>query len=286
MCVSYLQDCHLPAEPEQKLTGQFTGTYTGGGMNFAALGQAFDTSSNLFTAAIAADVILTAIWMAACLAVPVLLGKQRSSTLAAPSAEVSDKPMTLERLLYSSGRPLLLADAAALVAIAVGTVWVRVRSRASCPFCPRCSGSRRCRSSLRKCRPSSGSQERRCSETISCFCFSRATGHSRSREHREGRPLRFLLRLRHGSLSWARSLRLRAPSQNGPGDPGDCVSSQCRRCRFRNGHGKRARLWRSAPPRRCSGPFRLCGGELSRLRRGGFDAEPLGLLVDTELPLR
>ncbi len=106
-----------------KLTGQFTGTYTGGGMNFAALGQAFDTSSNLFTAAIAADVILTAIWMAACLAVPVLLGKQRSSTLAAPSAEISDKPMTLERLLYSSGRPLLLADAAALVAIAVGTVW-------------------------------------------------------------------------------------------------------------------------------------------------------------------
>ena len=58
-----------------KLTGQFTGTYTGGGVNYAALGRAFDTSSDLFTAALAADVILTAIWMAACLAVPVLLGK-------------------------------------------------------------------------------------------------------------------------------------------------------------------------------------------------------------------
>ena len=119
-----------------KLTGQFTGTYTGGGMNFAALGQAFDTSSNLFTAAIAADVILTAFWMAACLAVPVLLGKPRGSKPAAPSAEVSDKPMTLERLLYSSGRPLLLVDAAALVAIAVGTVWGARALARIMPFLP------------------------------------------------------------------------------------------------------------------------------------------------------
>ena len=57
-----------------KLSGQFTGTYTGGGANFAALGRAFETSPNLFSAATAADVILTAVWMATCLAVPVLLG--------------------------------------------------------------------------------------------------------------------------------------------------------------------------------------------------------------------
>ena len=36
-----------------KLSGQFTGTYVGGGVNFSALARAFDTSSDLFTAAIA-----------------------------------------------------------------------------------------------------------------------------------------------------------------------------------------------------------------------------------------
>ena len=105
-----------------KLTGQFTGTYTGGGVNYAALGRAFDTSSDLFTAALAADVILTAIWMAACLAVPVLLGK-RTPKLARETV-TADAPMTLERSLYSSGRAVSLADAAALVLIAVGAVWV------------------------------------------------------------------------------------------------------------------------------------------------------------------
>ena len=38
-----------------KLAGQFTGTYTGGGANFAALGRAFETSPEMFSAATAAD---------------------------------------------------------------------------------------------------------------------------------------------------------------------------------------------------------------------------------------
>ncbi len=60
-----------------KLAGQFTGTYTGGGANFAAVGRALDTSPDLFSAATAADVIVTAVWMAICLAVPVLLGRPK-----------------------------------------------------------------------------------------------------------------------------------------------------------------------------------------------------------------
>ena len=88
-------------EETWKLTGQFTGTYTGGGVNYAALGRAFDTSNDLFTAALAADVILTAIWMAACLAVPVLLGKRKQ--VLARETTTKDGPMTLERALYSSG---------------------------------------------------------------------------------------------------------------------------------------------------------------------------------------
>jgi uncharacterized membrane protein len=109
-----------------KLSGQFTGTYTGGGMNFAALGQALDTSSDLFTAAIAADVIVTAIWMATCLAVPVLLGRPGRTAAANEIGELpagGEQTETLEHALQSSGKPVPLKDAAALVTIAVGSVW-------------------------------------------------------------------------------------------------------------------------------------------------------------------
>ena len=109
-----------------KLAGQFTGTYTGGGMNFVALGRALGTSAEMFTAAIAADVIVTAIWMAACLAVPVLLGRgRRPPQLAENAADglPADAPVTLETALYDSGRPIALRDTAATVAIAVAAVW-------------------------------------------------------------------------------------------------------------------------------------------------------------------
>jgi len=105
-----------------KLAGQFTGTYTGGGANFAALGRAFDTSADMFSAATAADVIVTAVWMAACLAVPVLLGrpKQSQEPVGVPETE---KPVTLERTLHDSVRPVTLGDTAALVTLAVAAVW-------------------------------------------------------------------------------------------------------------------------------------------------------------------
>lgn len=106
-----------------KLAGQFTGTYTGGGANFAALGRAFDTSADMFSAATAADVIVTAVWMAACLAVPVLLGRPRQSQQPSVGTSDAESPVTLERTLHESVRSVTLADTAALVTIAVAAVW-------------------------------------------------------------------------------------------------------------------------------------------------------------------
>jgi len=108
-----------------KLAGQFTGTYTGGGVNFAALGLALDTSPDMFSAAIAADVMLTAIWMATCLAVPVLLSRGKKIDNDTPPKEEGEKKggRTLEHALSSSGRAMTIADSAALVALAIGTVW-------------------------------------------------------------------------------------------------------------------------------------------------------------------
>jgi uncharacterized membrane protein len=110
-----------------KLTGQFTGTYIGGGLNFVAIGQALDTSSELFTAAVAADVVVTAVWMMACLSAPILLSKaaRQSVRKSPPPQEPSGVggPRTLEKMLYGTGQSMPIRDAAALVTIAIGAVW-------------------------------------------------------------------------------------------------------------------------------------------------------------------
>jgi len=119
-----------------KLAGQYAGTYTGGGANFAAVGRAFETSPVLFAAATAADVIITATWMATCLAVPVLLGRNGPGSGAGapgpatatrprvPAAPDGKGPATLEEGLNSTVKPLTMANLSALVSIAVGAVWV------------------------------------------------------------------------------------------------------------------------------------------------------------------
>lgn len=110
-----------------KLAGQFAGTYTGGGVNFAALGKALGTSSSLFTAAVAADVVVGSSWMAACLLVPVLLRRPKPMGRAEASAATQsseEREGTLEHALHNSGRPVPIGDAAALVAIALGAVWL------------------------------------------------------------------------------------------------------------------------------------------------------------------
>ena len=105
-----------------KLAGQFTGTYTGGGANFAALGRAFETSPDLFSAATAADVIITAVWMMVCLAVPVLLGRPKGEEQT-EEPRAGGKMVTLEQTLNDTVKPVSLAGAAALVLVAVGAVW-------------------------------------------------------------------------------------------------------------------------------------------------------------------
>jgi len=119
-----------------KLAGQFTGTYTGGGMNFAALGQAFDTSSDLFSAAVAADVALTALWMAACLVAPLLLSSTSSVRDAAPIERPKEEPSGVAQALNSSVRPIAIAELAALVTLAVGAVWLAGRLAVMAPALP------------------------------------------------------------------------------------------------------------------------------------------------------
>ncbi|HSG81088.1 MAG TPA: DUF819 family protein [Gemmatimonadota bacterium] len=56
-----------------KLAGTFTGTYTGGSLNFAAVGRGLELPASTFAAAAAADNVTTAIWMGVTLLAPVAL---------------------------------------------------------------------------------------------------------------------------------------------------------------------------------------------------------------------
>lgn len=113
-----------------KLAGQYSATYMGGGVNFAAVGAALDTSGELFAAGIAADVTMTAIWMATCLAVPVMFARNTpdSHHMAATAdsgvpADTDPGPAGLHETLFSSVGSITLFDLAFMVAIVLGTLW-------------------------------------------------------------------------------------------------------------------------------------------------------------------
>lgn len=58
-----------------RLAGALTGTYTGGSLNFVAVGRGLHIPAELFAGATAADNLTTGIWMAACLLLPVWLAR-------------------------------------------------------------------------------------------------------------------------------------------------------------------------------------------------------------------
>jgi uncharacterized membrane protein len=129
-----------------KVTGQFAGAYTGGTINFVAVGRAFGTSSDLFTAALASDVLVTSAWLAICLMVPILEGRKKQAVtaegggmtagVALTDAAAQQHPaevtvhaptvdmVTIEQTFYDSRRSVALVDVAALTAYVAGALWL------------------------------------------------------------------------------------------------------------------------------------------------------------------
>jgi uncharacterized membrane protein len=90
-----------------RLAGTFTGTYSGGGLNFAAVGREVELPASLYSAAAAADNVVTTLWMAATLALPVWLARFYPSPPAAPPRDAPRPHLLAEQ-------PLRIADVAAL----------------------------------------------------------------------------------------------------------------------------------------------------------------------------
>lgn len=58
-----------------KLAGTLTGTYSGGSLNFVAVGQGLGLPPALFAGATAADAMMTGVWLAATLMLPLWIGR-------------------------------------------------------------------------------------------------------------------------------------------------------------------------------------------------------------------
>lgn len=109
-----------------KLAGQYTGTYTGGGVNMVAIGNALETSPELFGAAIAADHVTTAVWMVVCVGAPAFLAPlwRGVGGWGASHVEENDKRPQEASPFTSSLRAVTAKDLASLATLAFGAVWL------------------------------------------------------------------------------------------------------------------------------------------------------------------
>lgn len=112
-------------EEAWKLAGQYAGTYTGGSVNFVAVGRALDTGPELFAAAVAADNVVTTLWVAACFALPVALRRWWPDETSEGRDE-TPRPESVEAasLFERSRRQVTLHDLAALGTLAAVCWWL------------------------------------------------------------------------------------------------------------------------------------------------------------------
>lgn len=77
-------------EDAWRLAGTLTGTYSGGGVNFVAVGRGLGLPDRLFAGATAADNVTTGLWLAATLLLPVGLARFYPTPVPQPAAEDDD----------------------------------------------------------------------------------------------------------------------------------------------------------------------------------------------------
>lgn len=107
-----------------RLAGVMTGTYAGGSLNFVAVGRAVELPDAIFTAAVASDNVLTALWMGATLMLPLWLKRRWPMGSGGDEHAIDgrqDPPATsfLEAPFETS-----LAEVSALIAIGLGLTWL------------------------------------------------------------------------------------------------------------------------------------------------------------------
>ncbi len=115
-----------------KLAGVTTGTYSGGSLNFVAVGRELGLPPSLFAAATAADNIVTAIWFGATLMLPLWLssGRRGEGVADVPGRTASSLPSIHE------APELRALDLTALFALGFALIWAAGSLSAAVPAVP------------------------------------------------------------------------------------------------------------------------------------------------------
>lgn len=124
-----------------RLAGTLTGTYTGGSVNFVSVGRALELPERLFAGATASDNLLTGLWLAATLMIPVWFGRffKKPDVAALPesyrvatdvdgggaaAAAVLREDLRTKHHPFFRREEISAVDVAVLFAVGVGLVWV------------------------------------------------------------------------------------------------------------------------------------------------------------------
>ena len=111
-----------------RLAAAMTGTYSGGSVNFISVGRAADLSGPLFAGATAADNVVTALWLAVTLAMPIWLRRfyppvaSSDSPAPPPSDDAPDPASRHAHHPYFASEGLSAARVAALLAVGLALV--------------------------------------------------------------------------------------------------------------------------------------------------------------------
>lgn len=129
-----------------KLAGVMTGTYSGGGLNFVAVGRAVELPDSLFVAATAADNLMTGVWMVATLMAPLWLGRFYAPTPPVPEPLKTETEQGLGGKREGEGEPVVasllapvplrLLDLSLLGAIGLALLWAAERVAVWVPAVP------------------------------------------------------------------------------------------------------------------------------------------------------
>ena len=127
-----------------KLAGVTTGTYSGGSLNFVAVGRALELPTSLFAAATAADNIVTAVWFGATLLIPLWLSRSKGGLAAGspvdgPGAAVATGAVAgpgASSTGPNDGASMRALDVSLLFALGFSLIWLADQLSAAVPAIP------------------------------------------------------------------------------------------------------------------------------------------------------
>ncbi len=122
-----------------KLAGVMTGTYAGGSLNFVAVGRELAFPPALFSAATASDAVMTSVWFAATLMLPVWLRNRFPAPKHDHHASRADHGGDVDPMAdhpFFSKAPLRVLDVSILLALGFLLVWAAEAVGALAPGIP------------------------------------------------------------------------------------------------------------------------------------------------------